>query len=185
MSEGFWVFGYGSLMWRPGFPYLERCVAELSDHRRSFCLDSVRYRGTPENPGLVLALEPKAGMRCRGVAFRVCETEAEETRAYLADRELVTRSYHEKHLPLRLEDGREIEGICYVIDQTHTQYRSDLSLDQKAQIIASASGPAGANSAYLFNTYKDLKTMLVEDSEVEALVERVCALLGRDASELL
>jgi len=168
MSKEFWVFGYGSLMWRPGFVYQERCVAELADHQRNFCLDSVRYRGTPERPGLVLALEPKKGACCRGI-----------------NRELVTQSYHEMTLPLLLEDGRKVKSICYVIDQTHEQYRNDLSVDQKARIIAEATGPAGANSEYLFNTYKDLKEMSVTDAEVEDLVKRVCALIGSDGSELL
>jgi len=81
-------------------------------------------------------------------------------------------------LPLLLEDGRKVKSICYVIDQTHEQYRNDLSVDQKARIIAEATGPAGANSEYLFNTYKDLKEMSVTDAEVEDLVKRVCALIG-------
>lgn len=185
MSKEFWVFGYGSLMWRPGFVYQERCVAELADHQRNFCLDSVRYRGTPERPGLVLALEPKKGACCRGIAYRVSESEAAETYEYLTNRELVTQSYHEMTLPLLLEDGRKVKSICYVIDQTHEQYRNDLSADRKARIIAEATGPAGANSEYLFNTYKDLKEMSVTDAEVEDLVKRVCALIGSDGSELL
>jgi len=180
MSDGFWVFGYGSLMWRPGFPYVERCVATLTDHRRSFCLKSVRYRGTFDYPGLVLALEPKKGTLCRGVAYRVCETTAIETRAYLRDRELDRGSYHEEFQPLVLADDRRVEALCYVINPDNPDYHRDLTLDQKAEIIAKAIGPAGANTDYLFNTHNDLKEMLVEDSEVEALARRVGALTGRD-----
>ena len=179
MNAEFWVFGYGSLMWRPGFDYAERSEAELADHRRSFCLDSVRYRGTPEQPGLVLALEPKEGTRCRGVAYRVGSGNAVEALDYLRAREMVTKSYHEKRLPLTLSPcGRNVEAVCYVIDQTHPQYRCDLSLEQKAEIIARGHGPAGANSEYLFNTLKDLEDMLVKDSEIEKLAEMVRTILA-------
>ena len=176
MSEGFWVFGYGSLMWQPGFRYEERCVARLADHRRSFCLDSVRYRGTHEKPGLVLALEPKQGMLCHGVAYRVGAEDAVETHAYLRDREMDRDSYFETFQTLTLADKRRVEALCYVINPNNPDYRADLSLEQKAQIIAEAVGPAGANSAYLLNTHQDLQRMQVEDAEVEALVTRVEAL---------
>ena len=180
MSDGFWVFGYGSLMWRPGFPYVERCVAELADHRRSFCLKSIRYRGTLDYPGLVLALEPKKGTLCRGVAYRVCPFEAVETRAYLRDRELDRGSYYEEFQTLTLADDRRVEALCYIINPDNPDYRRDLSLDEKAEIIAKAVGPAGSNKDYLFNTHNDLKEMLVEDSEVEALAEHVSKITAND-----
>ena len=163
-------------MWQPGFRYQERCSAELPDHRRSFCLDSVRYRGTHEKPGLVLALEPKQGTLCHGIAYRVGAEDAVETHAYLRDREMDRDSYFETFQTLTLSDNRRVEALCYVINPNNPDYRCDLSLEQKAQIIAEAVGPAGANREYLFNTHKDLKGMLVEDPEVEALVERVTAL---------
>ena len=173
MRDGFWVFGYGSLMWRPGFEHVERRVAELSDHRRSFCLESHRYRGTPEAPGLVLALEPLAGASCRGVAYRVDGGAAKVALDYLRERELVTRSYHERVLPLALDDGRRVEGIAYVIDQTHCQYARGLTLEEKAAIIARSVGPAGPNRDYLFNTLADLRRMSVHDEEIERLAELV------------
>lgn len=178
LQDGFWVFGYGSLMWRPGFVYAERHGAELADHHRSFCLDSIRYRGTPERPGLVLALEPKVDALCRGVAFRVDAGNAMESYHYLRKREMVTKSYHERRLPLRLIESNEtVEAICYVIDQQHQQYRCDLTLEQKAEIIARATGPAGPNPDYLFNTLADLRAMDVRDEEIEVLAERVQALI--------
>ncbi len=177
MSKEFWVFGYGSLMWRPGFSFVERSVAELADHRRSFCLKSVRYRGTFENPGLVLALEPLAGTCCRGVAYRVSAADADETRAYLREREMDRGSYYEKFQPLKLGDDRQVEALCYVINPDNPDYFRDLSLDEKARIIATAAGPAGTNRDYLFNTRNDLQEMLVEDYEVENLAAKVGALL--------
>lgn len=160
-------------MWRPGFPYVERSVAELRDHRRSFCLKSVRYRGTLENPGLVLALEPKAGALCRGVAYRVGAADAVSTRAYLREREMDRGSYHEQFQTLNLADGKQVEALCYIINPENPDYHRDLSLDEKARIIATAVGPAGSNRDYLFNTLNDLQEMLVEDSEVEVLAEKV------------
>ena len=179
MSKEFWVFGYGSLMWRPGFPYIERCVATLAHHQRSFCLKSIRYRGTEEYPGLVLALEPKQGMLCRGVAYRVSADDATETRAYLQDRELDRGSYFEKFQALTLADDRQIEALCYVINPDNPDYYRDLSLDEKAERIAKAVGPAGSNCDYLFNTLGDLQEMLLEDSEVETLAEKVSLILGK------
>lgn len=164
-------------MWRPGFPYEERCVAELADHRRSFCLKSVRYRGTLDNPGLVLALEPKQGALCRGVAYRVGAADAPETRAYLQDREMDRGSYYEEFQTLTLADDRRVEALCYIINPDNPDYFRDMTLDEKATVIATAIGPAGSNKDYLLNTYNDLKDMLVEDSEVEALVRRVTALM--------
>lgn len=183
-DNGFWVFGYGSLMWRPGFEYAERVHAELADHHRSFCLDSIRYRGTPERPGLVLALEPKKHATCKGVAFRVSAENAPEAYIYLREREMVTRSYHEKVLPLTLADsGETVEAICYVIDQQHDQYRCDLSTEEKAAIIAHAHGPAGPNPEYLFNTLEDLRAMQVKDPEIEHLAQLVRALLATEGAE--
>ena len=181
MSEEFWVFGYGSLMWRPGFPYVERSVAELREHRRSFCLTSVRYRGTPENPGLVLALEPMPGALCRGVAYRVGASDAAATRAYLHEREMDRGSYQEKFETLRLADDRVVEALCYVINPENPDYRCDLPLEQKAEVIATAVGPAGPNKDYLFNTLNDLREMQVEDSEVETLATHVRKLTGEIA----
>lgn len=160
-------------MWRPGFPYVERSVAELRNHRRSFCLKSVRYRGTHENPGLVLALEPKDGALCRGVAYRVGASDATSTRAYLREREMDRGSYREEFQSLTLSSGEQIEALCYIINPENPDYFRDMSVDEKAQIIATAVGPAGSNRDYLFNTLNDLKEMLVEDSEVEVLAAKV------------
>lgn len=179
MSKEFWVFGYGSLMWRPGFPYIERSVATLTHHRRSFCLKSVRYRGTHDYPGLVLALEPKQGTLCRGVAYRVSADDAIETRAYLQDRELDRGSYFEKFQTLTLADDRQIEALCYVINPDNPDYYRDLTVEEKAERISRAVGPAGSNRDYLFNTHNDLKEMLLEDSEVEILAEKVSSIIGK------
>ncbi len=174
MSKEFWVFGYGSLMWNPGFAHSERCAAELADHTRSFCLASVRYRGTPENPGLVLALEPKPGAKCQGVGFYVPHDHADEARAYLRHREMVTSSYLERTLPLYLPEKRQnVAALCYVMDLEHEQYCGHLSIEERAEIIARSHGPAGPNHDYLFNTLAHLREFGVEDTEMEAIATLV------------
>ena len=81
-----WVFGYGSLMWKPGFEYLERRTARLDGFQRRFALTSRHYRGTPEKPGLVLGLDWAPGRSCTGVAFRVAGDAEREIRDYVGER---------------------------------------------------------------------------------------------------
>src|SRR5512145_1517750 len=100
MMSDLWVFGYGSLMWQPGFAFVENVPGRLWGWRRSLCIYSTIYRGTPEEPGLVLGLEP--GGSCRGIAFRVAAAQADETLAYLRDREMRTNVYREILAPIRL-----------------------------------------------------------------------------------
>lgn len=177
MTGGFWVFGYGSLMWKPGFPFVERQTAVLAGHRRSFCLKSFRFRGTAAFPGLVLALEPKNGAVCHGVAYRVDAANAGATRAYLFDREMERDSYYERFENLTLSDNRRVRALCYVINPGNSDYLPGLSPDERAGIIAKAVGPSGSNRDYLFNTLKDLETLGLEDSEVETIAAKVRALL--------
>lgn len=185
---GFWVFGYGSLMWRPGFDHLERRLARLDGYRRAFRLRSVRYRGTPERPGLVLGLDWDPNAACTGMAFRVCPTRGEDVRTYLAERELVTRSYFEVLYPVALLGPREerVDAICYILDRTHPQYAGALGLDEQARIIAEAVGPAGANCDYLHNTVAHLNELGVPDPDLEELdrkVRRLRAPATRAATE--
>ena len=101
-NDGFWVFGYGSLMWRPGFDVAETRMARLDGYKRAFALVSVHYRGTPERPGLVLGLDWEPDSGCTGMALRIGAGEADEVRHYLAERELVSRAYFEVSHPITL-----------------------------------------------------------------------------------
>jgi cation transport protein ChaC len=182
-SPGFWVFGYGSLMWRPGFAFLERRLAILRGYKRAFALRSVRYRGTPEKPGLVLGLDWDPNAACTGTAFRVCASEADAVRDYLTAREMVTRSYFEIAYPVTLlcpgeGQGQPVEALAYVLDRTHVQYAGGLSLDEQARIIATAEGPGGPNAEYLHNTVAHLRELGVADSDLESLDEQVRRLCG-------
>ena len=110
MTDGaLWVFGYGSLMWNPGFGYAERVLASLPGFARTFCMRSIHHRGTVEKPGLVLALDPHPGAHCRGLAFRVTPGEEGGTLAYLRERELISSAYLEETHALDLSDGRRVD----------------------------------------------------------------------------
>lgn len=179
-----WVFAYGSLIWKPGFAWAERRLAALDGFRRRFCMSSVQYRGTPERPGLVLALDADPGAACHGLAYRLDPATAEATMAYLRARELVTNAYDELRLPVRLDDGRSVEAYAYVMNRAHAQYRGGLSLAEQAEVIAHAAGPMGPNAEYLTNTLESLAALGLEDAELSALAELVAARLGLGGNPL-
>lgn len=171
-----WVFGYGSLMWNPGFAHEEREIARLAGYHRSFCMRSIHHRGTVERPGLVLALDAMAGAACDGVAFRVAAERAEATRAYLRERELISAAYLERVLPVDLAGGRRVEALCFVIDPEHAQYCGGMALEDQARIIAGARGGRGPNDEYLFNTAEHLAGIGLADDDLLWLADRVRAL---------
>lgn len=172
-----WVFGYGSLIWNPGFEVSQMRVATLEGYARSFCMRSIHHRGSEVAPGLVLALDEVAGARCDGVGFAVPEGQEAAVLAYLRARELVSSAYLERVLPIALADGRVVEAVTYVIDAAHVQYCGGLDLQEQAQIIARAEGGRGPNSEYLFNTAAHLHQLGISDPELDALVGRVKLLL--------
>lgn len=168
-----WVFGYGSLIWRPGFDFVERHLARLSGWRRGFCMTSIHYRGTPEAPGLVLALDESAEAVCEGLAFRVRAEHAEAVLAYLRERELVSSAYEERRLPVTLEDGIEIEALAYVVDRGHVQYIGGLTLEEQAAVIGRAEGSSGRNLDYLMSTVEGLTALGIHDEELARLASLV------------
>lgn len=173
MAHDMWVFGYGSLIWDPGFPVAERQVAQLAGWQRSFCMRSIHHRGTVAQPGLVLALDEAAGSHCHGVAFRVAAGAEAQTLAELRERELVSSAYLERHLTVGLSGGGQVQALVYVIDPDHVQYCGGLALEEQAQIIARASGGRGANRDYLFSTAAHLAELGIADADLEWLAARV------------
>ncbi|MEL6680164.1 MAG: gamma-glutamylcyclotransferase [Pseudomonadota bacterium] len=168
-ENGFWVFGYGSLIWNPGFDFVTRQRATLRGFHRSFCMTSVNYRGTYDAPGLVLALDAAEDASCIGVGFEVGPEAAQATYDYLTERELITAAYLETRQPIELDDGRTVEALTYVIDRDHAQYARGLTLDQQAEIIAHAEGRSGPNRDYLTNTLAALADIGIADPDMEAL----------------
>ena len=168
-----WVFGYASLIWNPGFDFEERLLARLKDYSRSFCMRSVHHRGTEVRPGLVLALDTHDGAACEGVAFRVAEERSDQVMEYLRERELISSAYLERTVDLRLEDGRQVASVAYVVDRDHVQYCGGLGLEEQARIIADATGGRGPNDEYLYNTADHLHELGIADEELSWLSRRV------------
>jgi cation transport protein ChaC len=179
-SDGQWVFGYGSLMWRPGFAYAARAPAILHGRRRAFCIYSVHHRGTPQRPGLVLGLT--RGGAVRGAAYRVAAADWPGVQAYLREREQPTETYVESRVRVRLADGRSIAAVAFLSDTRHPQWAGDLSLEAQARLIAGARGLSGANVDYLQELVQHLRTEGVRDGAMDRLLARVRELEREEAA---
>lgn len=172
-----WVFGYGSLLWNPGFEVAEEVMAMLPGYARSFCMRSIHHRGSEAEPGLVLALDETHDAQCHGVALRAAPGTEDATLAYLRERELISSAYIEKMLQITLSGGQQVTAVTYVIDEDHVQYCGGLPLEEQAQIIAHAHGGRGPNSEYLYNTADHLHALGVADEDLDWLSRRVAAIL--------
>ena len=164
-----WVFGYGSLIWRPGFEFLERVPARLIGEHRALCVYSFVHRGTPEKPGLVLGLD--RGGACRGVAFRVAEKHRAATVDYLREREQVTSVYREVMRSVWLENaGRErVSALAYVVDRGHVQYAGRLSLAEQLGYVRQGHGQSGVNRDYVLATVKAIEAEGFRDTQLHQL----------------
>ena len=173
-----WVFGYGSLLWNPGFEYADSQLATLAGYHRSFCMRSIHHRGTPEAPGLVLALDARQDAQCHGMALLVSEAKQNQTLSYLRDRELISSAYVEKILTVSLADGSNVPAVTYVVDPDHVQYCGALSMEEQALIISQAVGGRGENREYLHKTARQLANMGISDADLTWLSTRVAGLTG-------
>lgn len=171
----FWVFGYGSLLWNPGFTPAQAVKARLRDYHRSFCMLSIHHRGSPDDPGLVLALDHAPGGQCTGLAFQVGDTEHDTVLTALRERELISSAYVERHVDLEADTGEMISALAYVIDPNHVQY-CQFDLETQARMIARAIGGRGPNTEYLYNTAAHLSQLDIRDDDMDWLVQRVRAL---------
>jgi glutathione-specific gamma-glutamylcyclotransferase len=165
-----WVFAYGSLMWNPGFRFISHWPASVSGYHRSLCVLSYHYRGTREKPGLVLGLDK--GGECQGLAYEVSAEAWEGTLAYLTAREKISDAYDERILPIRLDDGREVEALAYVMKPDHPQYAGALTADEIRQHVLQGEGLAGSCVVYVRKTLAHLREMGISDPHLEALAAR-------------
>jgi cation transport protein ChaC len=163
------VFGYGSLIWNPGFAYVAARPALLMGAHRSLCIYSHRHRGTPERPGLVFGLVP--GGSCRGMAFEVAAGQWEAVRDYLREREQVTGVYREATRPIRFGDGGMVRALAFLVDQSHTQFAGRLELTEQLRMVKDAHGDAGPNTEYVRNTVAHLLELGIHDRQLMALAE--------------
>jgi glutathione-specific gamma-glutamylcyclotransferase len=171
MSTSHWVFGYGSLIWRPGFTFVHSEQAKLMGWHRSLCVLSHKYRGTLECLGLVFGLDE--GGTCDGVAFEVDDAVWPDTYAYLTERELVTHVYREVKLPVALAGGRSVEATTYVVDRSHGQYAGPLTQEQVLAFVRQGHGEAGSCLDYVKNTAQHLHALGVPDQALDALVAQL------------
>ena len=164
-----WVFGYGSLMWRPGFEFIERVPARLIGEHRALCVYSFVHRGTPEKPGLVLGLD--RGGACRGVAFRVAEKDSAATIAYLREREQVTSVYREvmRSVWLENEARQRVSALAYVVDRGHVQYAGRLSLAEQLRHVQQGHGRSGNNRDYVLSTVTSIEAQGFRDQQLHQL----------------
>ncbi|MBM3502549.1 MAG: gamma-glutamylcyclotransferase [Alphaproteobacteria bacterium] len=168
-----WVFGYGSLMWNPGFPFITAAPARLRGYHRAFCLYSEHYRGTPERRGLVLGLD--RGGSCHGRVFRVGPAAAETTLTYLIEREMFghpVEVYRLKWLPVAL-DERSVTAACFVVNRDHPHYAGKLRPERIAEIVRGAMGKSGTNRDYLANTIAHLDELGIRDPRLHRLAKLV------------
>jgi glutathione-specific gamma-glutamylcyclotransferase len=173
LPEDLWVFAYGSLMWRPGFAFVERVPARVIGAHRALCVYSFVHRGTPERPGLVLGLD--RGGTCRGLAYRVAAAERAATISYLREREQITKVYRESRRSVWLlsEPERQVEALCYVVDRRHPQYAGRLSLSEQLHLVRQGHGHAGPNRDYVVSTVEELEALGFRDADLHMLAERL------------
>lgn len=170
-----WIFGYGSLMWRPGFRFIEQHPARLSGYHRALCVFSQHHRGTPETPGLVLGLDE--GGYCDGIVFRIDIKDRPQIIRYLHERELIGYAY--RPLTADVDIGqRRVAAYTFVADSKHTHYAGDLGEQRTAEIVMRAVGESGLNRDYLMHTIEKLEFEGFVEPALHALLRRVRTLTG-------
>ena len=164
-----WVFGYGSLMWRPGFVFEEQVQARLIGAHRALCVYSFDHRGTAERPGLVLGLD--RGGACRGIAFRVAATRRDETVAYLRAREQTTNVYHEvmRSVWLRDDPRYRVTALTYIVNRGHVQYAGRLGLQDQLRYVRQGHGRSGNNRDYVLSTVAAIEAQGFRDAPLHRL----------------
>ena len=167
-----WTFGYGSLMWRPGFEPDAFETARLVGFQRRLCIRSEHYRGTAEQPGVVMGLT--AGGSCIGRAIGFRRAREAEIMAYLDARELVTNVYERRLVPLELlETGRTVQGWAYVARPDHDQYCGGADEAAILEMIQKGCGTSGTCREYLVNTLDHLSEMGIREPDLEAVARRL------------
>ncbi len=169
-NEGFWIFGYGSLMWRTGFPYLEAAPARLHGYHRCLCIYSINYRGTPDCPGLVMGLD--RGGSCKGQAFKVAAEDKARVLDYLQGREMVHGVYVPRTAVIKLENGRRIPACVFITKRDHRQYAGKLGLERTAKLVRQGTGCRGSALEYLENTLEHMEAMGIKDAGLRQVLAR-------------
>lgn len=182
VRQDLWIFAYGSLMWRPDFPFVERVRARLTGYSRRFCVTSVHHRGSPARPGLVLGLD--RGGVCDGVAYRVSSADRAGVLGYLRAREQVNGVYREAHVAIEVLDPepRHETAVAYLVERAHPSYAGRLSLLHQARLISGARGLSGVNLDYVVNTLRHMAELGIREPELERLMIVIGAYFANDGA---
>ena len=179
VTDGLWLFAYGSLIWNPAFHFAERRTATIHGYHRRFCLWTHLGRGCPERPGLVLGLE--RGGSCRGVAYRIAPEAVQDELEIVWRREMVSGAYLPRWITARTAQG-PVRTIGFVINHAHERYARYLPDERIAEVIATAHGRLGPCADYLVNTVDHLAELGIHDAPLERLRARVLTLLAGASS---
>lgn len=172
-----WVFGYGSLIWRPGFEFVRQVPALLRGVHRRLCVYSHRHRGSEAQPGLVFGLMP--GGSCRGMAFEVAAVQWDEVHAYLSAREMDRGVYREATRQIQLADGGVVPSLAFLADTQHVQYAGKLAIAEQVRLVRAGRGESGPNPEYVLETARRLHELGIADRYLD---EVVAALNGADVA---
>ena len=174
-----WVFGYGSLIWNPGFAFIRSEKALLRGAHRSLSVYSHRHRGTPDRPGLVFGLS--RGGSCRGVAFEVAAPNWQDVFDYLQEREQDRGVYRQAWRKVVLADGTAVSALAYLVNEDHPQFAGRLDLAEQIRLVRAGTGESGHNTEYVRNTARHLMELGIDDPVLNAIV----AALDKDAPLLV
>jgi cation transport protein ChaC len=174
-----WIFAYGSLMWNPLIHYVEKQIGVVRGHHRCFCLWSHVGRGTLQKPGLTLGLE--RGGTCRGVLYRVAESQAAQELELVWRREMLTGAYAPRWLKASTAEGG-VHALAFLINRAHVRYAGRLPEERIIATIAEAHGPLGACATYLFNTVAHLEGLGIRDRNLSRLRDGVAAIMEKSAA---
>jgi len=167
----FWVFAYGSLMWNPGFEYIDARPALLYGYHRRLCLWSVRYRGTEKKPGLVLGLD--RGGSCQGFAYHIEDCNTPTVVNYLCDREMITGAYDARVCSVSLDDGRKVKALTFVSKPDHPHFAPRLALEDTVSVVQDAQGARGCNREYVLNTVSKLNQINIRNTDLHRIAHHL------------
>jgi cation transport protein ChaC len=176
-----WVFGYGSLMWSPGFSHIQKARGRIHGYHRALCILSTRYRGTKRKPGLVMGL--CRGGSCWGMAYRVHADSVRRALARLWQREMPRRVYAPRLLQVQIAGGRQVRALAFLADPTHPAYVRELDLNGRARLVAQGIGQRGTAIDYIRNTLAHMHELGVSDPHLERILHAAIALRANGSGE--
>jgi cation transport protein ChaC len=168
-DQDVWIFAYGSLIWNPLMELKGQILGRIYGYHRRFCLRTKIGRGTPEQPGLILGLDN--GGSCTGLGLRIDRSIFANELDLLWRREMINGSYTPKKILIHTDCGRILDGITFVMNHESPNYVGELSLEEKARVIASASGFIGTSLEYLELTYNSLNALGIHDGYLDRLIK--------------